>query len=89
MNRYPVINQAEQNLEQRIRYHARLQNITAKKSRRDGLWYFSDERNWLISPEQGLGNDEAMKFIHLEEDARTMSRKESVECKARTRSHQC
>jgi hypothetical protein len=46
-----------------LRRNARKQGLTATKSRRDGLWYFSDDNNVLISPEQGMSLDEAERFV--------------------------
>lgn len=46
-----------------LRHAARKQGLTATKSRSDGYWRFVDERNALISPEQGLDLDEAEAFV--------------------------
>jgi hypothetical protein len=50
----------------RIRRAARRQGLYARKcrnARARGLWFFADDRNCLRSPEQGLDDDEALKFL--------------------------
>jgi hypothetical protein len=38
--------------------------MLAKKDRRPpGLWYFINDNNFLVSPETGLFDDEAVKFL--------------------------
>lgn len=51
------------NLAQKIRRSARRDGFVAKKSRRDGKWYFADHRNLLVSPESGLDDEEALEFL--------------------------
>lgn len=46
-----------------IRQLARYDDLTAKTSRKDGKWYFSDLNNCLQSPEQGLDDVEALKWL--------------------------
>ncbi len=46
-----------------IRRLARYDDLIAKKSRKDGRWYFTDYNNWLKSPEQGLADEEALKWL--------------------------
>lgn len=50
-------------LQQRIRRLARKQGLVASKSRKDGKWYFADDRNWLQSPESGLNDEEALAWL--------------------------
>lgn len=37
--------------------------LTARKSRRDGMWYIADARNFLVSPEQGLDDAEGLEWL--------------------------
>ena len=46
-----------------IRHLAAQQEIFAHRSRRDGMWYFSNANNYLESPEQGLSDKEALAFV--------------------------
>jgi hypothetical protein len=46
-----------------IRRLARHQGLIAQKSRRDGKWYFADERSYLQSPEVGLDDEEALEWL--------------------------
>lgn len=48
---------------QRIRRLAAKDDLIAHKSRKDGMWYFSDFSNTLRSPEQGLSDSEALEFL--------------------------
>ena len=48
---------------QRIRRWARGQGLVATHSRRTGGWYFSDHKNCLRSPQQGLTDEEAERFL--------------------------
>jgi hypothetical protein len=50
-------------LGQRIRRLARRDGLVARKSRRDGKWFLSDEHNMLVSPKDGLDDDEAIGFL--------------------------
>lgn len=50
----------------RIRRKAKGQGIRAIKSRKDGMWYFADDRNNLISPDNGMTADEALSWINQE-----------------------
>ena len=50
-------------LSQKIRRLAHRDGLVAKKSRRNGKWFFSDDHNMLVSPEDGLDDDEAMDFL--------------------------
>jgi hypothetical protein len=50
-------------LSQRIRRLAHRDGLVAKKSRREGRWFFSDEHNMLVSPEEGLDDGEAIDFL--------------------------
>ncbi len=48
----------------KIRRLARKAGLLAKKDRRPpGLWYFINHNNFLVSPETGLFDDEAVKFL--------------------------
>jgi hypothetical protein len=49
-----------------LRRLARYESLIARKSRRDGKWYFSDHNNLLRSPEQGLDEVAALEWL-LEE----------------------
>lgn len=53
----------ESDLSQRIRRLAHHDGLAAMKTRRGGKWFFSDERNMLVSPEDGLDDEEAMDFL--------------------------
>jgi hypothetical protein len=53
-------------LAMRIRRLAKKDNFIAHKSRKDGKWYFADFNNYLISPEQGLDDLEALDFLGQE-----------------------
>lgn len=46
-----------------VRRLARYDGLLAMKSRKDGLWYFSDFDNRLQSPEQGLADAEALEWL--------------------------
>lgn len=46
-----------------IRYRARKCKLVAKRSRRSGLWYFSDRTNLLVSSADGLEDWEALAFL--------------------------
>lgn len=46
-----------------IRRLARHQKLIAQKTRRDGKWYFADERSYLQSPESGLDDEEALEWL--------------------------
>jgi hypothetical protein len=46
-----------------IRRLARHQDLIAQKSRRDGKWYFADQRNCLQSPEAGFDDEEALEWL--------------------------
>jgi hypothetical protein len=37
--------------------------MVAQKSRRDGRWYVANLRNWLLSPESGMTDAEALEFL--------------------------
>ncbi len=50
---------------QRIRRLAAKDDLIAHKSRKDGMWYFTDFNNFLKSPEQGLDDEEALKFLNI------------------------
>lgn len=50
-------------VEQKIRSLAKQAKLIAHKSRKDGKWYFADMNNILISPNNGLSEDEAMEFL--------------------------
>jgi hypothetical protein len=50
----------------RIRRLAKKDNLIAQKSRKDGKWYFADLNNFLMSPEQGLDDLEALAFLEQE-----------------------
>ncbi len=54
-------------LAKRIRRLAKKDGLIAQKSRKDGKWYFADISNDLISPEQGLADLEAVRFLGGEE----------------------
>lgn len=54
-------------LAKRIRRLAKKDALLARKSRRDGKWYFADLRNRLMSPEHGLDDLEAVRFLGGEE----------------------
>ncbi len=58
-------NEANQALHraQKIRRLAAKDDLIARKSRKDGKWYFSDFNNFLRSPEQGLDDHEALGFL--------------------------
>jgi hypothetical protein len=49
-----------------IRRLARYEGLIARKSRKDGMWYFSVHTNSLKSPVQGLDDLGALKYL-LEE----------------------
>lgn len=49
--------------EPQIRRLARHQDLIAQKSRRDGKWYFADERNYLQSSQAGLDDEEALEWL--------------------------
>ena len=49
------------NEDRRFRRLAKRENLIA--TRRNGLWYFSDERNYLQSPEQDLDDVEALEYL--------------------------
>lgn len=51
----------------RIRRLAKKDSLIAQKSRRDGKWYSADISNCLMSPEQGLDDLEAVRFLGGEE----------------------
>lgn len=53
----------ELHLAQKIRRLAAKNDLVARKSRKDGNWYFSDFNNYLRSPEQGLDDQEALAFL--------------------------
>jgi len=53
-------------LAERIRRLAKKDNLIAHKSRKDSKWYFADLNNFLISPEQGLDDLEALVFLEQE-----------------------
>jgi hypothetical protein len=55
--------QAERALAYKIRRTARAQNLIPQKSRKDGLWYFADEANRLLSPEDGLASPQALEWL--------------------------
>jgi hypothetical protein len=46
-----------------IRRLARYEDLIARKSRKDGKWYFSDHTNSLKSSVQGLDDLEALKYL--------------------------
>jgi hypothetical protein len=54
------------NLAQKIRRLARREGLVATKSRRDAKWYFTDQHDWLKSPESGLDDEEALDFLRSE-----------------------
>jgi hypothetical protein len=58
-----VIPETGDAIDRRIRRLARKDRLIARKSRCDGLWYLSDDTNYLQSPEQGLDDDEALDFL--------------------------
>jgi hypothetical protein len=60
-------------VEARIRRRARRDQLVAHRSRHNGLWYFSNYRNWLQSPEQDLSDEEALEF--LEPDPKVLAGK--------------
>jgi hypothetical protein len=47
----------------RIRRIARAHGWYAKKSRRNGLWYFADQDNMLLTSERGLDVQEAYEWL--------------------------
>lgn len=49
--------------EQKIRSMAKRANLIAHKSRKDGKWYFANVHNILMSPNNGLNEDQAMEFL--------------------------
>jgi hypothetical protein len=51
-----------------IRRQARYDGLHPRKSRWDGRWYFSDQRNYLQSPKNGLTDAQALEWL-LSEDA--------------------
>ncbi len=51
-----------------IRRLAGYDRLTARKSRRDGLWYIADATNRLVSPEQGLDDIEALEWLLQADD---------------------
>ena len=53
--------------EQKIRSLAKQADLIAHKSRKDGMWYFANAHNILISPTSGLREDEAMAFLRENE----------------------
>jgi hypothetical protein len=57
------VEQQESSLARRIRRSARTQHLIAQKSRKDGLWYFADEGNRLLSPENGLASPQALEWL--------------------------
>lgn len=50
-------------LDSKIRRSACKQHLVARKSRQDGLWYFSDETNLLRSSELGMDSEEALNWL--------------------------
>lgn len=46
-----------------IRRLARYEKLAARKSRRDGRWYFSDPEGRLVSPETGLTDQETLQWL--------------------------
>jgi len=60
-------NDANQGLHraQTIRRLAAKDDLVARKSRKDGMWYFTDFNNFLKSPEQGLDDYEALDFLNI------------------------
>lgn len=60
-----------ENDEKKIRKLARKEGLVAKSRR--GLWYIANERNYLLSPECGMDDQEAINFL-VEDDARRAQR---------------
>jgi hypothetical protein len=54
---------SETAVEQRLRRAARYQGLIAQKSRRNGLWYFTDDDSPLRIHGAGLSLDEAWEFV--------------------------
>lgn len=50
-------------IDDRIQQLAGKQGFTALKDRRDGLWYFANQYNFLKSPETGLDDEEALEYL--------------------------
>ena len=49
--------------EQKIRRLAQKHRLTASKYRTDGLWRFINDRNCLVSPDTGLDDEDALKYV--------------------------
>lgn len=56
-------NTQEAHKAQKIRRLAAKHDLVARKSRKDGMWRFTDFNNTLRSPEQGLDNEEALEYL--------------------------
>ncbi len=54
-------------VEQKIRSLAKQADLIAHKSRKDGMWYFANAHNILISPTNGLSEAEALEFLQPNE----------------------
>jgi hypothetical protein len=54
-------------LAKRIRRLAKKDDLIAQKSRKDSKWYFADLSNCLNSPERGLDDREAVRFLGEEQ----------------------
>jgi hypothetical protein len=46
---------------------AKKDDLIAQKSRKDSKWYFADLSNCLNSPERGLDDREAVRFLGEEQ----------------------
>lgn len=72
--------------DQKIRRLAKKSGFIAKKSRKDGKWYFSDQNNVLRSSDQGLDGPEALTYFADEEmgnDWRVLAKEEFDALKVR------
>jgi hypothetical protein len=58
-----MISISETGIGNRIRRLARRSGYLATKSRKNGMWYFIDDRNTLVSWERGLDLQEAYEWI--------------------------